>query len=58
MSGWAWQTSRHGMQISTVNRPSTSLNGPVEVPQNEHHGPTAHPMLEPLFATMAAAESP
>ena len=28
------------MQISTVNRPSTSLKGPVKVPQKEQCGPT------------------
>jgi hypothetical protein len=33
------------MQISTVNRPSTSLKGPVEVPHNEQCGPTPHPSL-------------
>jgi hypothetical protein len=31
----ARRTSRQGMQISTVNRPSISLKGPVKVPQNE-----------------------
>jgi len=31
-----------GMQISTVNRPSTSLKGPVKVPQKEQRGPTPH----------------
>jgi hypothetical protein len=41
VSGWAWRTSRHGTQISTVNRPSTSLNGPVKVPQNEQCGSTS-----------------
>jgi hypothetical protein len=41
--GWARRTSRHGMQINTVNRPSTSLKGPVKVPQNEQCGPTPHP---------------
>jgi hypothetical protein len=30
-----------GMQISTVNRPWTSLNGPVKVPQKEQCGSTA-----------------
>src|SRR5215204_1846679 len=30
------------MQICTVNRPSTSLKGPVEVPQKEQCGPTPH----------------
>jgi hypothetical protein len=43
VSGWAWRTSRHGMQISTVNRPSIWLKGPVKVPQKEHRGPTPHP---------------
>jgi len=33
-----WQRAH----ISTVNRPSTSRNGPVEVPQNEQRGPTPH----------------
>jgi hypothetical protein len=33
---------RQGMQISTVNRPSTSLKGPVKVPQKEQCGPTPH----------------
>jgi hypothetical protein len=38
------------MQISTVNRPSTSLKGPVKVPQKEQCGPTPHPrMLELVF---------
>jgi hypothetical protein len=38
------------MQISTVNRPSTSLNGPVKVPQKEQCGPTpTSPVLEPMF---------
>ena len=50
MSGWAWRTSRHGMQISTVNRPSTSLKGPVKVPQKEQCGSTPHPrVIEPVF---------
>jgi hypothetical protein len=31
------------MQISTVNRPSTSLKGPVKDPQKEQCGPTPHP---------------
>jgi hypothetical protein len=43
LSGWAWRTSRQGMQISTVNRPSISLKGPVKVPQKEQCGPTPHP---------------
>jgi hypothetical protein len=29
---------RRGMQISIVNRPSTSLKGPVKVPQKEQCG--------------------
>jgi hypothetical protein len=33
VSGWARRTSRHGMQISIVNRPSISLKGPLKVPQ-------------------------
>jgi hypothetical protein len=37
------RTSRQGMQISTVNRPSISLKGPVAVPQKEQCGPTPHP---------------
>jgi hypothetical protein len=37
------------MQISTVNRPSTWLNGPVEVPQKEQFGPTPRLLLEHLF---------
>jgi hypothetical protein len=42
--------SRHGMQISTVNRPSISLKGPVKVPQKEQYGPTPHPrLLELVF---------
>jgi len=50
VSGWAWRTSRHGMQISTVNSPSIWLKGPVKVPQKEHCGPTPHPpMLELVF---------
>ena len=32
----------HGMQISTVNRPSISLKGPVKVPQKPQCGPTWH----------------
>lgn len=32
-----------GMQIRTVNRPSTWLKGPVKVPQKEQCGPTPHP---------------
>jgi DNA-binding PadR family transcriptional regulator len=43
VSGWAWRTSRHGMQISTVNRPSIWLKGPVKVAQKEHRGPTPPP---------------
>jgi hypothetical protein len=43
VSGWARRTSRHGMQISTVNSPSTSLKGPVKVPQKEQCGPTPAP---------------
>jgi hypothetical protein len=38
----AWRMVRQRVHISTVNRPSTSLNGPVEVPQNEQCGPTPH----------------
>ena len=50
MSGWARRTSRQGMQISTVNRPSISLKGPVKVPQKEQCGPTPHPrLLELVF---------
>ena len=38
------------MQISTMNKPSISLKGPVKVPQNEQCGPTPHPpMLELVF---------
>jgi hypothetical protein len=37
------------MQISTVNRPSTSLKGPVKVPQKQHCGPIPHPVLELVF---------
>jgi hypothetical protein len=38
------------MQIWTVNRPSTSLKGPVTVPQKEQCGPySAPPMLEQVF---------
>jgi hypothetical protein len=38
------------MQISTVNRPSIWLKGPVKVPQKEQCGPTPHlPMLELVF---------
>ena len=40
--GLAWRMARQRVHISTVNRPSTSLNGPVEVPQNEQCGPTPH----------------
>jgi hypothetical protein len=29
--------------LSTVNRPSISLKGPVTVPQKEQCGPTPHP---------------
>ena len=43
VSDRAWRTSRHGMQISTVNRPWISLKGPVKVPQKEQCGPTPHP---------------
>jgi hypothetical protein len=32
-----------GMQISTLNRPSIWLKGPVKVPQKEQCGPTPHP---------------
>ena len=35
----AWQPTH----INTVNRPSTSRNGPVEAPQKEHPGPTPLP---------------
>jgi hypothetical protein len=35
----AWQPTH----IDTVNRPSTSRNGPVEAPQKEHRGPTPSP---------------
>lgn len=38
------------MQISTVNRPSTSLNGPVELQQNEHRGHSAPLAPELTFA--------
>jgi hypothetical protein len=31
------------MQIRTVNRLSTSLKGPLKVPQKEQCGPTPHP---------------
>jgi hypothetical protein len=34
---------QQGMQISAVNRPSTSLKGPVKVPQKEQRGPTPRP---------------
>ena len=34
------------MQISTVNRRSTSLNGPVELQQNEHRAHSAPLALE------------
>jgi hypothetical protein len=34
------------MQISTVNRPSTVLNGPVKVPQNEQCTPHSTSLLE------------
>ena len=37
-----------GMQISTVNRPSISLKGPVKVPQKPQCGP-APPLLELVF---------
>jgi hypothetical protein len=37
------------MQISTVNRPSTSLKGPVKVPQKEQCGPTPRLLLELVF---------
>src|SRR4029453_5862307 len=48
--GLAWRMVRQRVHISTVNRPSTSLNGPVEVPQNEQCGPTPHlTRLEPTF---------
>jgi hypothetical protein len=38
--GLAWGAAWQLAHISTVNRPSTWLNGPVEVPQNEQYGPT------------------
>jgi hypothetical protein len=37
------------MQISTVNRPSTSLNGPLKVPQKEQCGPIRLSLLEHSF---------
>jgi hypothetical protein len=37
------------MQISTVNRPSSSLKGPVKVPQKEQCGPLHAPILELVF---------
>jgi hypothetical protein len=37
------------MQISTVNRPSISLNGPLKVPEKEQCGPTPPLLLEHLF---------
>jgi hypothetical protein len=58
VSGWAWRTSRQGMQMSTVTRPSTLLNGPVEVPQNEHRGPTPHLSLSNLRSTSIAGGEP
>jgi hypothetical protein len=39
VSGPAWRISRQGMQISTGNRPSISLKGPVKVPQKESAAP-------------------
>ena len=47
--GLAWRAAWHPAHISTVNRPSTSWNGPVEVPQNEQRGLIAPPQLELLF---------
>jgi hypothetical protein len=45
------------MQISTVNRPSTSLKGPVKVPQKEQCGPTPHPPCSNVCSpTIAGAE--
>jgi hypothetical protein len=35
--------------ISTVNRPSTLLNGPLLEPQNEQRAAMAGPLLERLF---------
>jgi hypothetical protein len=35
--------SRQGMQISTVNRPSISVNGPVKVPQKNSAAPLRVP---------------
>jgi hypothetical protein len=47
------------MQISTVNRPSISLKGPVKVPQKEQCGPTPHtPMLEHVFANDSRCRVP
>jgi hypothetical protein len=53
-SGWARRTSRQGMQISTVNRPSISLKGPVKVPQKEQCGPTPHPRCSNWCSTTIA----
>ena len=56
VSGWARRTSRQGMQISTVNRPSISLKGPVKVPQKEQCGPhSAPPISEPVFDKQSSA---
>jgi hypothetical protein len=45
------------MQISTVNRPSISLKGPVKVPQKEQCGPTPHPRRSNWCSiTIAGAE--
>jgi hypothetical protein len=47
------------MQISTVNRPSTSLKGPVKVPQKEQCGPTPHtPTLERAFVNDSRRRDP
>jgi hypothetical protein len=43
----AWQPAH----ISTVNRPSTSRNGPVEAPQKEQRGPTPPPFY-PNYCSM------
>ena len=47
--GWARWTSRHGMQISTVNRPWSSLNGPVKVRRRNSAAPLRTLPFERVF---------
>jgi hypothetical protein len=47
--GWTWWTSRHGDADQHRAQASTSLEGPVEVPQNEQCGPLRTSLLELMF---------